>query len=132
MFEKYDLLDKNDNYLILAAKGLIRNKEYKLCQDILEEALTNNEDKEPKTRSIKFNLLAQCRQDSEDKLGAIKLFYECLRSDPYCVEAFSHLMKGHTYNGKQSKYFFNTPNQRRIFGWKLTKFRGTFAQQYQA
>lgn len=108
LFEKYDLLDKNDNYLILAAKALIRNKEFKLCQELLEETLRSKEDKDPKTHSIKLNLLAQCRQDSEDKLGAIKCFYECLRSDPYCVEAFSSLMKGHTYNGKQSKSVSNS------------------------
>lgn len=31
LFDKHSLLFKNDNYLVLAAKGLIRIKEFKLC-----------------------------------------------------------------------------------------------------
>lgn len=82
---------------------MIKNKEFKLCQDILEENLNRRQENDRKTIAIKYNLLAQCREENENKPGAIKLFYECLKTDPYCVDAFTHLMEGHTYNGKESK-----------------------------
>ena len=38
-FDKHDLLYKNDNYLVLVAKGLLRVKEYKLCQELIQTSL---------------------------------------------------------------------------------------------
>jgi len=99
IFEKHNLLHKNDNYLILAAKGLINIKEYTLCQQILEKSLKGDS---VQFAAMKNLLLAQCMEETENKECAKNYYMECLKHDPTCVQAFTQLMDSHAIDGPSS------------------------------
>ena len=56
----------------------------------------------PKLDSIKFLLKAQCNEANENKANAKKCYFECLKLDPNCVEAFTRLIDCYLLSNPES------------------------------
>lgn len=91
LFVKYKLLNYNINFQILAARSLHRNKHFDLCLNILEMQLEKNY-ANARLESQKWLLKALCHEANENKLLAISCYFECLKKDPTCNEAFNRLI----------------------------------------
>lgn len=93
LFQNNRLLYANDNYLVLAAKAMLNNKQYSVCESLINkqadqgEVLTNN-----KLKSAKLFTLARCQEVLEKKKSSTTNYLECLKSDPTNAEALALLM----------------------------------------
>jgi len=69
----------------------MKNKQFETCLTILdmpvEKPLVNS-----KVDAIKLLLKAQCHEAQENKLYAVTCYFECLKKDPTCIEAFNRLI----------------------------------------
>jgi antitoxin component HigA of HigAB toxin-antitoxin module len=69
----------------------LKIKQYEICLNVLEMSLEypvlSN-----KLDSLKFLMKAQCHEANENKLYAISCYFECLKKDPTCIEAFNRLI----------------------------------------
>jgi|JI6StandDraft_1071083.scaffolds.fasta_scaffold11101_9 tetratricopeptide (TPR) repeat protein len=91
LFSKYKVLSHNINFQVLAAKALLANKQYELCSNVLDMQVDNYYANK-KLEGAKSMIKAQCCEAGENKLTAISMYYECLKRDPTCVEAFNRLI----------------------------------------
>ena len=63
LFQQSELLHNNHNFLLLAAKGLLQNKQYSLCQEIFQEnEELGNCNMNPKVRARMYILSAKCHE----------------------------------------------------------------------
>jgi tetratricopeptide (TPR) repeat protein len=120
LFQNHNLLYQNDNYLVLAARALLHNKQYTVCEAIINKQLESKDLIEiftnSKLRSTKFLVLAKCQEVLEKKKSATANFFESLKSDPTNVEALNLLMDNYlvtlpesrlslTFRGAVSKHY---------------------------
>lgn len=93
LFQNSRLLYLNDNYLVLAAKALLNNKQYTICESLINkqadhaDVLTNNT-----LKSAKLFTLARCQEVLEKKKSATTNYLECLKCNPTNTEALALLM----------------------------------------
>ena len=106
-FNKYNLVQKNENFLILAAKALFRNKEYSLCKELLTGDILSNKKVHPKISSTKKFLLGKCYEFEENLTSAKSMFIECLAEDPTFFNSFQKLLSGHMIHSHESIFILN-------------------------
>lgn len=107
LFQNHGLLYHNDNYLVLAAKALLNNKQYVICESIINKQLESSglvdTFTNPKLRSAKYLVLAKCQEVLEKKKSATTHYFESLKSDPTNVEALTLLMDNYLVTLPESR-----------------------------
>ena len=107
LFQNNQLLYANDNFLVLAARSLFSNKQYSICETILNkqndmmDIMTN-----PKLKSVKLLIFGKCLEALEKKRTAASYYVESLKCDPTNVEALNLLMESYLISLPESRLFF--------------------------
>lgn len=109
LFVKYKLLNYNPNFQILAARSLAKNKQYDLCLSVLDVQLEKPY-QNSKIESQKHLLKGNCHEATENKLLAIEDYFECLKKDPSCHEAFNRLIDCYLLNSQQKQQLLTMLN----------------------
>lgn len=126
LFQNHGLLYQNDNYLVLAAKALLNNKQYSICEAIINKQIDGSTGFEvftnPKLRSSKYLVLAKCQEVLEKKKSATSNYFESLKSDPTNIESLNLLMDNYLVTLPESKIELNArgtvPKQYSVFSGK--------------
>lgn len=96
LFQNHGLLYLNDNYLVLAAKALLNNKQYTICEAAINKQIDGSTgfdiQTNPRLRSAKYLVLARCQEVLEKKKSATSNYFESLKSDPTNIESLTLLM----------------------------------------
>eukprot|EP01017_Pseudomicrothorax_dubius_P042287 TRINITY_DN6889_c0_g1_i5.p1 TRINITY_DN6889_c0_g1~~TRINITY_DN6889_c0_g1_i5.p1 ORF type:complete len:577 (-),score=145.35 TRINITY_DN6889_c0_g1_i5:36-1766(-) len=100
LFARYKVLNRNANFQVLAARALLRNKQYEQCLSVLDLPLEETTIFARLEATAHF-LRGQCYESNENKAFAIQCYTDCLRKEPTHVEAFSRLVDSYLISGPE-------------------------------
>jgi hypothetical protein len=107
LFQTNHVLYTNDNFLVLAARALLKNGQHQICENILSKQLDGSCGFEvqtnPKLRSVKLLILAKCQEAQEKKKSATTSYFESLKADPTNTEALHLLMDSYLVSLPESR-----------------------------
>lgn len=116
LFHKYMLTTLNENYLILAAKSLIKIKKYEQAIKTLNFELTeplNDSDFEGE----KYYLLGKCNQVLENQEEAERNYYESLKFNPTSFCSFENYIQVKEINIEEIKKLLKELNYPKNLSW---------------